>query len=85
MSARRGDSATSRATASVTASATASSQVTSQARPSGPCSAWTMRSMAAQSAGTVSSATTTTSDGPAKADGTPTTPSAATSRLARAT
>ena len=34
-----------------TASATSSDQVISQASPSGPCSAWTTRSMAASSAG----------------------------------
>src|SRR4051812_6608945 len=83
MSARRGDSAMIRAIASVTASATASSQVTSQARPWGPCSAWTTTSTAAHSAGALPSATTTTSDGPANDDGTPTRP--ATSRLATAT
>ena len=41
--------------------------------------------MAACSGGVEASATTTTSDGPANADGTPTRPSPATSRLAWAT
>ena len=41
--------------------------------------------MAAWSAGVEASATTTTSDGPANADGTPTSPWPATSRLAWAT
>ncbi len=85
ISARRGDASTIRVTSSVTASATASSQVTSHASPSGPCSACTTTSMAAYSTGLEPSATTTTSDGPAKLDGTPTTPSPATSRLATAT
>ncbi len=85
MWARRGEAATRSATAAVTASATCSSQVTSQARPSGPCSAWTTTSMAAHSTVVVASATTTTSDGPANDEGTPTTPVAATSRLAWAT
>ena len=83
MSSRRGASATIRTTSASTASATSSSHVTNQARPFGPCSAWTTTSTAAKGAGTEASATTTTSDGPAKADGTPTSP--ATSRLARAT
>ena len=47
------------------------------------CSACKITSTAAKSAGSVPSATTTTSDGPAKDDGTPTVP--ATSCLARAT
>ncbi len=41
--------------------------------------------MAAKSTGVDASAITTTSDGPAKADGTPTSPAEATSRLACAT
>src|SRR5439155_6680423 len=53
--------------------------------PSGPCSACTITSIAASSGAVVSSAMTTTSDGPANADGMPTRPSAATSRLATAT
>ena len=73
------------ATAAATASATASSQVMSQARPSGPCSACTTTSMAAQSTGVEASATTTTSDGPANADGHADQPCRATSRLACAT
>src|SRR5256885_9387357 len=85
ISSRRGDAATSLATDSVMASAASGDQVMSQARPSGPCSACTTRSMAAYSTGVVSSATTTTSEGPAKDDGTPTTPSWATSRLATET
>ena len=56
--------------------------VTSQARPSGPCSAWTIRSIATSRASAAPSATTTTSM-PAKADGTPTWP--LTSCLAMAT
>ena len=60
-----------RSTWAVTASATSSDQVTSQARPSGPCSAWTTRSMAASSAGVSGPAITTTSEGPAKAEATP--------------
>ena len=52
-----------------TPSATASSQVMSQARPSGPCSAWSTTSMAAQSTGVEASATTTTSDGPGERAG----------------
>ena len=83
--ARRGETGTSSATAATTASATASSQVSSQASPSGPCSACSSTSMAACSVGVEPSATTTTSDGPANADGTPTSPWPATSRLARAT
>ena len=55
----------------------------SQASPSGPCSACTSTSMAANAGGVVASATTTISDGPAKAAATPTSP--ATSRLAMAT
>src|SRR5690606_33945044 len=81
----RGEAGTISATAAVTASATASSQVISQARPSGPCSAWRTTSIAAHSAGVVASATTTTSLGPANAEGTPTRPAEATSRLAWAT
>ena len=83
ISARRGASAVSRAISASTASATDSSQVISHDRPSGPCSAWTITSMAAKSGGAVASATTTISDGPAKAAAMPTSP--ATSRLARAT
>ena len=60
-----------RSTSAVTASATSSDQVTSQASPSGPCSAWTTRSMAASSAGVPGPAITTTSEGPANADATP--------------
>ena len=52
----------------------------SQASPSGPCSACTTRSIAANSTGTVSSAITTTSEGPANEAGIPTAPR--TSRLA---
>ncbi len=74
MSVRRSAPATISAMASSTASATASSQVMSQARPPGPCSAWTTMSTAHSSAGTESSPTTTTSDGPANAAGTPTRP-----------
>ena len=44
-----------------------------------------MTSIAAKSAATDRSATTTTSLGPANAEGTPTSPSCATSRLAMAT
>jgi hypothetical protein len=44
-----------------------------------------MTSTAAQSGGVAASATTTTSDGPANDDGTPTNPWPATSRLAWAT
>ena len=82
ISARRGETATISATASVMRVAASGDQVTSQARPSGPCSAWTRMSTAAYSTGVTWSATTTTSEGPAKADGTPTRPSWATSRLA---
>ena len=67
----------------MTASATSSDQVSNQARPSGPCSAWTTRSMAAMAAGVAGPAITTTSEGPAKAEATPTTPD--TWRLASAT
>ncbi len=80
-----GERGTISATAAVTASATASSQVTSQASPSGPCSAWSTTSIAAYGTGVVASATTTTSEGPANADGTPTRPADATSRFACAT
>ena len=72
-----------RSTWAATASATSSDQVSSQARPSGPCSAWTTRSMAASSGGVPGPAITTTSEGPAKAEATPTTPD--TWRLASAT
>ncbi len=82
-SARRGDAATSRSTSASMASAASGDHVTSQARPSGPCSAWTTTSMAAHATGVASSATTTTSEGPAKAEGTPTIPD--TWRLASAT
>ena len=82
-SARLGDAATNRSTSASMASAAAADHVTSQARPSGPCSAWTTRSMAAHATGVAASATTTTSEGPAKADGTPTIPD--TCRLASAT
>ena len=51
MSDRRGASATRRPMAASTSSATASSHVTSHARPSGPCSAWRITSIAANSAG----------------------------------
>src|SRR5664280_678856 len=61
----------------------ADAQVISQAMPSGPCSACTTRSMAAHSVGVSGPAITTTSDGPAKAEATPTTPE--TWRLASAT
>ena len=57
--------------------------VTSQASPSGPCSACTTRSTAANGGGALGPATTTISDGPAKADATPTTPDSW--RLASAT
>ena len=60
-----------------------SDQVMSHASPSGPCSAWTTRSMAASSAGVSGPAITTTSEGPANAEATPTTPE--TCRLASAT
>ena len=63
-----------RSTSELTAVATSSSHVTNQARPSGPCSAWTTRSMAAISGGASGPATTTISEGPAKAEATPTTP-----------
>src|SRR4051794_7893526 len=72
-----------RATSAVTRSAYASSHVISHASPSGPCSACSTTSIAASCGRTEPSPTTTTSDGPANDDGTPTTP--ATSRLARAT
>src|ERR1035437_10070752 len=64
---RRGDAWTMRSTWAVTASATSSDQVMSQARPSGPCSACTTRSMAASSGGVSGPALTTTSARPAKA------------------
>src|SRR5664280_579705 len=82
-SARLADWPTIRSTWAVTASATASDQVISQAMPSGPCSACTTRSMAAHSVGVSGPAITTTSDGPANAEVTPTTPE--TWRLASAT
>ncbi len=82
-SARRGDPATSLSTSATISSAFSSDQVTSHASPSGPCSAWTTRSTAARTAGVDGPATTTTSDGPAKADATPTAPD--TCRLASAT
>ena len=63
-----------RATSASTAAASSSDQVTSQASPSGPCSAWTTRSMAARAGGVSGPATTTTSEGPAKAEATPTAP-----------
>ena len=63
-----------RSTSSMTAANSDSSQVTSQARPSGPCSAWTTRSMATNSGGAPGPATTTISDGPANDEATPTTP-----------
>ena len=85
MWARRGLAATIRPTASSTAARTSSSQQISQARPSGPCSACSTMSTATSSTLAAPSATTTTSDGPAKLDGTPTSPLDATSRLACAT
>ena len=85
MMSRRAALAASFSAASVMRSAASSDQVTSHARPSGPCSICTIRSMAAKSTGVVSSAITTTSDGPANDDGTPTKPLDATSRLAWAT
>ncbi len=82
-SARRLDAATMRSTSRPTRSARAASHVTNQASPSGPCSACTTRSMAAKAGGAPGPATTTISDGPAKAEATPTRPD--TCRLASAT
>ena len=81
----RGLAATIRATAASTAARTSSSQQISQASPSGPCSAWSTMSTATSSVTALASAMTTTSDGPAKLEGTPTRPELATSRLACAT
>ena len=73
-SARRVEAATMRSTSAEISSARTASHVTSQESPSGPCSAWTTKSMAAKSWGAPGPATTTISEGPAKAEATPTTP-----------